>query len=221
LKNLKSNPLAVSFTSIADIAKQFSKADASARECASAALDRIVGFPDVKAISETDMESLKAGFTLGYKEYVFKPKTYASINGHFVEASEAHKKAKDVACSEITLDYALSLTTHEFGTSFKDEPEKKRVIGDVRTKHSKYVSKRIERLCALGKEVLNERNGVTKKRADSIFALAIDKFFDAKMKSVKTRQQGGDVTADAVKLSVAVEAFWKAYPFKPVNNPKA
>ena len=41
------------------------------------------------------------------------------------------------------------------------------------------------------------------------------------MKSVKTRQQGGDVTADAVKLSVAVEAFWKAYPFKPVNNPKA
>ena len=94
MKNLKSNPLAVSFTSIADIAKQFSKADASARECASAALDRIVGFPDVKAISETDMESLKAGFTLGYKEYVFKPKTYASINGHFVEASEAHKKVK-------------------------------------------------------------------------------------------------------------------------------
>jgi len=211
----------VTFTSIADIAKQFSKADKTARECAEAALSKIVGFPDIKAISETDMESLKTGFTLGYKEYWFKPKTYASINEHFVEASEAQKKNPKVAKSEITLDYALSLTTHEFATSFKDEADKKKIIGDVRTKHSKYVSKRIERLCALGKEVLDEKNGVTRKRADSIFALAIKKFFDTKMKSVKTRQQGGDVTADAVKLSMAVEAFWKVYPHEPKANPKA
>ena len=209
-KTVNTKSTQVAFVSITDIGQQHGNAENKAKDCAKAALTMIAGFPDLASVSDEHKQSLRDGYTLAFKN-IFKAKTYASINGHFVEASQDHIKNAKVAKFELGLDYCLSISTHEMGTLFKDEPEKKKAIAEVRAKHSKYVNKRLERLVTLAKEVLAEQSGEKKTRADAIFEKALKTFFDAKTKSVKVRKTAGDATANPEKYLVAVDAFWKAY----------
>jgi len=208
--NKKPVAVATTFASITDIGLQHGKADNTAKSCASAALDMIAGFPDLKKVSEENIDSLKAGYSLAYKE-IFKAKMYASINGHFVEATQAHEKNDKVEKLVLGFDYCINLSSHEMATMFKDQPEKKAAIAKVRSDHSKYVSKRMERLVTLAKEILAERSGEKKTREESVFEKSLKTFFDAKTKSVKVRQTAGDATANPARYLTAVEAFWKAY----------
>jgi hypothetical protein len=198
------------FASITDIALRHGQAENNARSCAIAALDMVSGFPDLKQVSEENVDSLKAGYSLAYKE-IFKEKMYAVINGHFVEATQAHEKNDKVEKLILGFEYCINLSSHEMATMFKDQPEKKEAIAKVRSLHSKYINKRMERLVTLAKDILAERSGEKKTRAESIFEVTLKKFLDSKVKSVKVRQAAGDPTANPAKYLTAVDAFWKAY----------
>ena len=196
--------------SISDIALNHGRAENAILACAVLALDKIKGFPVLKDVSEENMTSLRDGYALAYKE-VFKPKTYAVINGHYVQASPEHISNDKVEKITMTLDYCMSFTAKEIGTMFKDEPEKKKLIRGVRDSLSTYVTKKITRLVTKANEILKARSGETTKREVVLFEQSVNKFFEAQIKSVKVKEKRGDASANPVKFLSAVEAFWKAY----------
>jgi hypothetical protein len=196
--------------SITDIALNHGRAENQITHCAELALYHIHGFPVLKDVSEENMAKLRDGYALAYKE-VFKPKTYAVINGHYVQASQEHISDDKVEKIELTLEYCMSFTANEIGTMFKDEPEKKKLIRTVRDALSTYVTKKIGRLVTKANEILKARSGETTKREVVLFEQSVSKFFEAQIKSVKVKEKRGDVTASPVKFLGAVEAFWKAY----------
>lgn len=194
--------------SATDIAYRHGRSLNDTEQCARDALDHITGFPDLKAVSEQDIESFKNGYILSKKE-IFKPVTYATINGHFVVASPEHISNDKVEKVTLTIDSCLAYTTHEMGKM--EGGDKKNAIDKVRKEVQKYVSQRLIRLATEGKKQLNERLGIKTVRAPSVFETTLTKFFDEKIKSVKVRQNAGDETADPLKFRMAVEAFWKVY----------
>jgi hypothetical protein len=199
-----------SLVSISDIALNHGRAENQITQCATSALQFINGFPVLKDVSEENMTSLRDGYALAYKE-VFKPMTYAVINGHYVQASQEHLSNDKVEKITMTLEYCMSFTANEIGTMFKDEPEKKKLIRAVRDALSTYVTKKIGRLVTKANEILKARSGESTKREVVLFEQSVSKFFEAQIKSVKVKEKRGDVTASPVKFLGAVEAFWKAY----------
>jgi len=149
--------------SISDIALNHGRAENQITQCALSALQFINGFPVLKDVSEENMTSLREGYALAYKE-VFKPVTYAVINGHYVQASQEHISNDKVEKIELTLEYCMSFTANEIGTMFKDEPEKKKLIRAVRDALSTYVTKKIGRLVTKANEIIKARSGDSTKR---------------------------------------------------------
>jgi hypothetical protein len=200
----------VKTVSISDIALTHGRAENAIMACAVMALESINGFPVLKDVSEENMTKLRDGYALAYKE-IFKPVTYAVINGHYVQASQEHISNDKVEKIEMTLEYCMSFTANEIGTMFKDEPEKKKLIRTVRDGLSTYVTKKITRLVTKANEILKARSGETTRREVVLFEQSVSKFFEAQIKSVKVKEKRGDASANPVKFLSAIEAFWKAY----------
>ena len=209
-----------SLVSISDIALNHGRADNQIEHCAKVALEKIKGFPVLADVSEENIQSLRDGYSIAYKE-VFKPVTYAVINGHYVQASQEHISNDKVEKIELTLDYCLSFTTHEIGTMFKENPALKALIRKERDDQSTYISTKIKRLVAKANEVLKKLAGETTKRDKVLFNVAVAKFFDAQEKSVKVKEKGGDPSANPAKFLTAMDAFWKVYGNKPVIAKKS
>jgi len=204
-----------SLVSISDIALNHGRADNQIDHCAKTALEKIKGFPVLADVSEENIQSLRDGYAIAYKE-VFKPVTYAVINGHYVQASQEHISNDKVEKIELTLDYCLSFTTHEIGTMFKENPALKALIRKERDDQSTYISTKIKRLVAKANEILKKMAGETTKREKVLFNVTVAKFFDAQEKSVKVKEKGGDPSANPAKFLTAMDAFWKVYGTKPV-----
>ena len=200
----------VKTVSISDIALHHGRAENAILGCAWKALETIKGFPVLKDVSEENIASLRDGYALAYRE-IFKPDTYAIINGHYVQASPEHISNDKVEKITMTLDYCMSFTANEIGTLFKDEPEKKKLIREVRDGLSTYITKKISRLVTKANELLKLASGETTKREVVLFEQSVNKFFEAQIKSVKVKQKRGDASANPVKFLSAIEAFWKAY----------
>jgi hypothetical protein len=198
------------FVSITDIGLKHGRIENDADQCAMLALQHIHGFPVLKDVSEENMAKLKDGYALAFKE-VFKPKTYAVINGHYVIASPEHISNDKVEKIELTLDYCTSFTTHEIGTAFKDNPALKTLIQKARYDLSTYISNKVLRLVARANDLLRKQSGETTKRDKVLFEQSVTKFFDAQIKSVKVKEKGGDPSANPAKFLSAIDAFWKAY----------
>jgi hypothetical protein len=220
IKMAKTKSTSPAFVSISDIALQHGKADNQIEHCAKIALERIKGFPVLADVSDGDMQSLRDGYAIAYKE-VFKPVTYAVINGHYVQASQEHISNDKVEKIELTLEYCLSFTTHEIGTLFKDNPALKALIRKERDDQSTYITTKIKRLVAKALEVLKKLKGETTKRDKVLFNVTVAKFFDAQEKSVKVKEKGGDPSANPAKFLTAMDAFWKVYGTKPVVPKKS
>ena len=209
-----------SLVSISDIALNHGRADNQIDHCAKMALEKIKGFPVLADVSEENIQSLRDGYAIAYKE-VFKPVTYAVINGHYVQASQEHISNDKVEKIELTLDYCLSFTTHEIGTVFKENPALKALIRKERDDQSTYISTKIKRLVAKANEILKKMAGETTKREKVLFNVTVAKFFDAQEKSVKVKEKGGYPSANPAKFLTAMEAFWKVYGAKPVIAKKS
>jgi hypothetical protein len=201
----------VAFVSITDIGLQHGTAENRIDSCAEFALDHIKGFPVLKDVSPEDIKSLRDGYSLAHRE-IYKAVTYAVINGQYFPATPEQLANKKVEKIEATIDYAMSFTSNQMGTDFKDNPNLKTVVEKVRKAHLTYISDKLGKLVDKAEKILRIRTGVKVERQVVLFADSMKKIFDAQEKSVKVKHsQRKDATANPEKYKLAVEAFWQAY----------
>lgn len=219
-KSQTANAVAMQFVSVTDIGLQHGRSENQKEACANLALDHIKGFPIEADMSKEDIESLRDGYSLAHKE-VYKPVTYAVINGQYFKATPDHIANDKVEKIEATIDWAMVWTPNEMGTEFKDRPELKRIIAEIRKAHSTYISGAYNKLIAKGMELAKKRAGIVTERSVVLFVDSIGKFFDAQAKSVKVKQSKRlDATANPDKFKEAVQAFWTTYGQMPTKKSK-
>lgn len=208
----------VSFTSVSDIALQHGQAVSKTTACAEYALDTIKGFPVLKEVSEENVKALRDGYSLHHRN-IYKPKTYAVINGQYFEATPDHMANDKVEKINATIDWAMVWTPNEMATEFKDRPELKKIVEKVRKAHLTYISDTLGKLVAEGEKILKKRAGIVTERKVVLFVNTVGDFFTAQEKSVKVKQtQRGDATANPDKFKEAVKAFWLAYGQRPTQS---
>ena len=214
----------VSFSSISDIAVQHGQAVSKTTACAEYALDTIKGFPVLKEMSEENVKALRDGYSLHHRS-IYKPKTYAVINGQYLEITPDRLFADDERLSHkvekinATIDWAMVWTPNEMATEFKDRPELKKIVEKVRKAHLTYISDTLGKLVAEGEKILKKRAGIVTERKIVLFVNTVGDFFTAQEKSVKVKQtQRGDATANPEKFKEAVKAFWLTYGQRPTQS---
>lgn len=203
-KTSPSSAQAVSFTSLKDSAYQQAGAAQTLESVAQYAIDHIAGFPaDVPTEAKDELYS---GYRMKF-EQLTPSKVYAVINDHYVLATPEHMATKNVEKIEISVAYAFSYSSQEFGKLKNTRPALHALVSAVREKCSTYCSNRFGDLKRKARELLN--NGKTRERtANKNF----DEFVEAWIKdtaltrliSAKAR---GDATADSDRYNKAASAF--------------
>ncbi len=194
------------FTSLKDLGYQQASTSDTLESQAQYAIDNITGFPnDVPAEARAE---LYEGYRLRCNDNK-PPETYAVIDGHYVLATEEHKKNKKVEKVEIGVAYAFSYTSQEFGKLANTNPALHGIVKKWRDAVIDYCSNRLGDLKSKAKKILNK--GQPSSRTTLDFSQSMTNVFTAQEKSVKVKQAKGDSTADPVKFKIAVTAFWKAY----------
>ena len=201
----------LTFSSIADLGYKQAKIGDSLTQTAQYALEKISGFPE--EISPEAKSELYSGYFKRYGENN-PPVMYAVINGHYVQATLEHIENKAVEKINVGMEYAFALSPQDFGKLKSTEPEKHRMIGDIRDKVQTYASNRLGDLKRKAKDIIRKAtsNGVARETID--FTESVTRAFDALDKSVKIKEARQDSTANAVQFRVAKDAFWKAYNAK-------
>lgn len=217
-KTLTAKAVEVQFSSVADIALQHGQAENKISACAEYALDTIKGFPVLKEVSEENVKALRDGYSLHHRT-VYKPKTYAVINGQYFEATPDHMANAKVEKINATIDWAMVWTPNEMATEFKDRPELKKIVEKVRKAHLTYISDTLGKLVRKAESILKDRAGIKAERRIVLFVNTVGDFFAAQEKSVKVKQtRSGDATANPEKFKEAVKAFWLAYGQRPTQS---
>ena len=175
------------------------------------AIDNIADFPET--ISAEAKAELYSGYFKRYNENN-PPVMYAVINGHYVLATPEHIENKSVEKINVGMEYAFALTPQDFGKLKSTEPEKHRMIGDIRDKVQTYASNKLGDLKRKAKDIIRKAtsNGVARETID--FTESVTRAFTALEKSVKVKEARQDSTANAVQWRMGVAAFWKAYNTK-------
>ena len=194
------------FTSLKDLGYQQAKTGDALEGQAQYALDNIVGFPeDVSAEARAE---LYEGYRLRFNDNN-PPTTYAVIDGHYVLATEEHKKSKKVEKIEVGVAYAFAYSSQEFGKLVDTNPALHGLVKKWRSDVSDYCSNRLGDLKSKAKKIL--KKGQTSSRTTLDFVQSMTNVFTAQEKSVKVKQAKGDATADPAKFKTAVNAFWTTY----------
>lgn len=194
------------FTSLKDLGYQQAKTGDALEGQAQYALNSIVGFPeDVPAEARAE---LYEGYRLRYNDNN-PPITYAVIDGHYVLATEEHKKSKKVEKIEVGVAYAFAYSSQEFGKLVDTNPALHGLVKKWRSDVSDYCSNRLGDLKSKAKKIL--KKGQPSSRTTLDFVQSMTNVFTAQEKSVKVKQAKGDATADPAKFKTAVNAFWTTY----------
>ena len=196
----------MTYTSLKDMGYQQAKTTDALEDQAQYAIDKIAGFPnDVPAEARAE---LYEGYRLRANDNK-PPVTYAMIDGHYVIASEEHKKNKKVEKIEIGVAYAFSYTSQEFGKLANTNPALHKIIQKWRSDVADYCSNRLGDLKTKARKILNKGQASTRTTLD--FVQSMTNAFTAQEKSVKVKHAKGDTTADPAKFKLAVTAFWNTY----------
>jgi len=169
------------------------------------ALDKIVGFPE--ECSDSARAELNEGWIKRFK--INNPEvTYAKIDGNYVLVTpENSDRVANVEKCLMSVDIALSFTTHEFGRlNETHDPTFKSLVQDWRKRSSDYCSGNYKRLVAEAKKIL--ANGKSRDRgATKTITERIDAWFSDMDKSVGVANKRGDPTANVDRFSKAKIAF--------------
>ena len=194
------------FTSLKDLGYQQAKTGDALEGQAQYAIDKIAGFPeDVSAEARAE---LYEGYRLRFNDNN-PPITYAVIDGHYVLATEEHKKSKKVEKIEVGVAYAFAYSSQEFGKLVDTNPALHGLVKKWRSDVSDYCSNRLGDLKSKAKKIL--KKGQPSSRTTLDFVQSMTNVFTAQEKSVKVKQAKGDATADPAKFKTAVNAFWTTY----------
>ena len=135
---------------------------------------------------------------------------YAVVNDHYVIATPEQIANKKIEKIELTVAYAYSFSSQEFGKLKNTNPSLHKIIGEARDATSTYCSNKIRELKRIAKSLLNV--GQTTARESFNFVESMSKDFEKQEKSCKVKQtRGNDSTADSAKFKLAVKAFWATY----------
>lgn len=200
----------LTFSGLTDLGYKQAKIGDSLTQTAQYALEKISGFPE--EISPEAKAELYAGY---YKRYAENnpPVMYAVISGHYVRATPEHIDNKAVEKIAVGIDYAFAFTSQEFGKLNSTEPEKHRMVKEIRDKAMTYASNRLGDLKRAAKKLLTP-SGAGRTRTTLDFVQSVQKSLDYFEGSVKVKANKGDTTADPLKFRMARDAFWKAYNAK-------
>jgi hypothetical protein len=159
---------------------------------------QMVGTSDKEKVSDEAKEQMFAGYMMRFNEnnpavqYLLEGEdTYVPVTGKVTDASKV---------MEVSIAYAMSFTTHEFG---RLKPGLKKIVSAWREKFSTY---RSDRWNDLFKVKTQRERGETKAFADRM-----KKLCDTTEKQNKVALKRGDPTAVGVeKLKSAWVAFFNA-----------
>ena len=197
-------PAATDIQSIRDAAyRQAVSTGAAQSSLEQAARFVLEKFPKVLTEKSDELNAeLREGYLIRCDEITPK-REYALVDGNYVNVSELAKRPN--ATEVLSVAYATSMSNYDYRKI--DNPEKKKLVGEIRAAASTYVSNRIgdlrKKLIELTtpkKEVKRSANKTLREHWEANFAKD-----DAKVLKAKTL---GDPDADPVKFRMAVEAFW-------------
>ena len=194
------------YTSLADLGYAQATTSDTLSDQARYAIDNIAGFP--AELPDEAKAELYKGYQRRFSER-HNGTMYAVINGHYVVATPEHSANKAVEKIIVTVDYAFSYSSQEFGKLKSTEPEKHALIGKVRSDVQDYCSNRLGDLKRAANKLLNK--GMTRTRATLDFVQSMEKIFAEQEKSVKVKEGKGDTTAHVAKFKLAQKAFWTTY----------
>jgi hypothetical protein len=133
------------------------------------------------------------------------PKQYGYVGGNYINVTQLADKPK--VMDVLTIAFALGLSNYEYRVL--DNPDKKKVVAEIRDMAKTYIS---QRKAALIKKIDEIRNPEKKqgKRADNkTVEQHCIAWFDTTEKKVKLGQKQGDPHGDPVKYQQAKDAFWQ------------
>jgi hypothetical protein len=170
-------------------------------------------------ITEDTKRSLYIGFQRKNNENVGNNYFYYSeIDLIPIKTLEDAPKGKPTV--NVTVDYALSLSTYDFGKLRETDKALHTVIKKRREAFSKYASECLKSLASCANKILNGDKPKERKPNDN-FRQSLEKIFNGDGvknggldKKVKLSFSNGDVTADEVMYRMAKEAFFRVYTKK-------
>jgi hypothetical protein len=161
-------------------------------------------FPKVLTEKSDELNAeLREGYLIRCDEITPK-REYALVDGNYVNVSELAKRPN--ATEVLSVAYATSMSNYDYRKI--DNPEKKKIVGEIRAAASTYVSNRIGDLRKKLIELTTPKKETGKRAANKTLREHWEVNFakdDAKVLKAKTL---GDPDADPVKFRMAVEAFW-------------
>ena len=178
-------------------------AQSSLEQTARFVLDK---FPKVLTEKSDELNAeLREGYLVRFDEITPK-REYALVDGNYVNVSELAKRPATVEV--LSVAYATSLSNYDYRKI--DNPEKKKIVGEIRAAASTYVSNRIGDLRKKLIELTTPKKETGKRAANKTLREHWEANFakdDGKVVKAKTL---GDPDADPVKFRMAVQAFWSA-----------
>jgi len=206
LTTLKGCIINTTYTSLAELGYAQAGTADTLLDQARYAIANIKGFP--AEISAECRAELYKGYIRRFNGN--KPaKTYAMIDGNYVEATPEHQANARVEKIIIGADFAFSYSPQEFGKLKGIEPKKHAIIKDWRDDVTVYCSNRLGDLKRAANAIIGKEKPRTRATLD--FVESLNKIIGELEKSVKVKQTKGDTTADAAKFKTAIKAFWTAY----------
>jgi hypothetical protein len=176
-------------------------------------------------ITEETKRSLYVGFqrknneNVGHKYYYYSrdDKTGQNVLIPIKTLDDAPKGTETI---NVTVDYAMSLSTYEYSQLRDINPALKSIVKERREAFSKYASECLKSLASCANKILNGDKPKERKPNDN-FRQSLEKIFNGDGvknggldKKVKLSVSNGDVTADEVMYRMAKEAFFKIYTKK-------
>lgn len=181
-----------------DFAYQQAKHEDATNDFRAWAAANIAGFPN--DVSEEDRAEIYAGYQLRFNDN--NPAVQYIVEGdNYIPVVAGMDLSKREVVS-IGIDYAMSITTYDFGRMRTKEPKRHALVKDLRDKFSTYCTGRWKRLI--------QKDGGSKSRsANNTWTKHMEDVQAASVKRNKNALAKGDPTAVGVEiLNQAWLAFW-------------
>ncbi len=159
-----------------------------------------------KALTEKSDElnaELREGYMLRFAE-ITPSKEYALVDGNYVNVAELTKRPKDV--ETMSVEYATSMSNYDLRKI--DNPEKKKIVSNIRASASTYISNRMGDLSKKLAELSNPAKAKATRSANKTLREHWEAGFAKDDTKVVKAKSLGDPDANPVKFRMAVEAFW-------------
>jgi len=165
---------------------------------------------------QEENEILEQNFAEGYLLVLSEtergsPKQYGYVDGNYINVTQLADKPK--VMDVLSIAFAMGLSNYEY--RIIDNPDKKKVVAEIRDQAKTYISQRkaalIKKIDELRNPEKKQAKRATNKTIEQHFVVAFETG-DAK---VKLGKKQGDPHGDPIKFQQAKDAFWQVMFGKP------